>query len=199
MKGTSKFHIEKLSLKRTRLAEAEIIPTVIDDFRPSFQLDAIWKSDAARLGNTLDPSHLQSKPSVHFEKAKSELNFTPQGAAHMTHVVALTDPDAPSRDNPEWSEFCHWIAVGTLGSSASGVSGFQHRDIVEYKPPGPPPKTGKHRYVFLLLVPINGTTDELNLEKPKDRKHWGSDDEGHGVREWARDHGLAPVGEMPDV
>ncbi|KAK7409668.1 carboxypeptidase Y inhibitor [Neonectria punicea] len=176
-----------------KLAEAEIIPTVVDDFRPSLQLDVTWKSSSAKLGNTLNPSHLQSKPSVRFEKVASELNLMPQGAAHTTHVVALTDPDAPSRDNPEWSEFCHWIAVGVPGSSASGAPGLQLKDLVGYKPPGPPPKTGKHRYVFLVLVPINGTTDKLNLEPPKDRKHWGSDDEGHGVRQWARSHGLVPV------
>lgn len=26
------------------------------------------------------------------------------------YTVVMTDPDAPSRDDPKWSEFCHWIA-----------------------------------------------------------------------------------------
>lgn len=26
-------------------------------------------------------------------------------------AIALTDPDAPSRDDPKWSEMCHWIAI----------------------------------------------------------------------------------------
>jgi hypothetical protein len=26
-------------------------------------------------------------------------------------TIALTDPDAPSRGNPKWSEMCHWLAV----------------------------------------------------------------------------------------
>lgn len=26
-------------------------------------------------------------------------------------TIVLTDPDAPSRDDPKWSEMCHWIAV----------------------------------------------------------------------------------------
>ncbi|KAK4152018.1 phosphatidylethanolamine-binding protein [Chaetomidium leptoderma] len=69
--------------------------------------------------------------------------------------------------------------------------------VMSYKPPGPPEKTGEHRYVFLAFVPSNGTTDKLHLSKPSDRKHWGYDTEKNktkGVREWAEENGLAPVG-----
>ncbi|KPM34170.1 hypothetical protein AK830_g12405 [Neonectria ditissima] len=175
------------------LANAQIIPTVIDDFTPVFGLEASWESDAASLGNTLDPSKLQSSPTVRLENAESDSNSIPQNAAQMTYVLALTDPDAPSRDNPKWAEFCHWVATGIQIPSKSGISSLHLQDIVEYKPPGPPPKTGKHRYVFLVFAPANGTTDGLNLTTPKERKHWGSDHEGHGVRNWAHDNGLVPV------
>lgn len=67
-------------------------------------------------------------------------------------------------------------------------------EIVEYKPPGPPPKTGKHRYVFAALAPKNGTTAKLNLTTPKDRQHWGYKKERHGLRDWAKENGLAVVG-----
>lgn len=66
-----------------------------------------------------------------------------------------------------------------------------------WKAPGPPPKTGKHRYIFLLFAPTNGTTDRLNLTKPEDRQHWGTGKERHGVRDWAINNGLAPVGKAP--
>ncbi len=81
----------------------------------------------------------------------------------MTYVFALTDPDAPSRDHPKWSEFCHWIASGTPTLSSSGALSFHLKDLIKYKPPGPPPKTGKHRYVFIAFVPANGTIDDLKL------------------------------------
>lgn len=66
-----------------------------------------------------------------------------------------------------------------------------------YKAPGPPEKTGKHRYVFLVFVPANGTTEPLDLTKPKDRQHWGYEFEGErvGVQKWALENGLAPIGE----
>jgi hypothetical protein len=128
----------------------------------------------------------------------------------VTYVIALTDPDAPSRDRPKWAEFCHWLASGTLrpalcdpkdpGPCAPVLADLD--EVVAYKPPAPPEKTGPHRYVFLALVPSNGTTDRLHLSKPSGRKHWGYDpkaetskDKTAGVREWAEENGLAVVGE----
>lgn len=69
------------------------------------------------------------------------------------------------------------------------------KDVMPYKPPGPPKKTGKHRYVFVLLAPANGTSEELHLTKPKTRQRWGTGKERHGVRDWAADNGLAVIGE----
>jgi phosphatidylethanolamine-binding protein (PEBP) family uncharacterized protein len=128
----------------------------------------------------------------------------------MSYVVTLTDPDAPSRDNPKWSEMCHWIASNvTISPNTFNILPLPEfglteekkeestdaglDDVVEYKPPGPPPKTGKHRYVFLVFAPKNGTTDALHLSKPSDRKHWGTGEKGGGVREWAEGNGLVPV------
>lgn len=122
-------------------------------------------------------------------------------SANVAYTITITDPDAPSRDNPKWSEFCHFIATGVeISSSSSGASNVVKvsglKDIMPYKAPGPPPKTGKHRYVFLLFAPANGTTDPLHLTKPGDRKHWGTGEERHGVRDWAKENGLEPVGKL---
>jgi len=76
----------------------------------------------------------------------------------MTYTIALTDPDAPSRDDPEWSEICHWIATNVPLSSSSaspsdlsGASDAKNpgdvqaaaqtaakdlKGIMPYKPPG---------------------------------------------------------------
>lgn len=66
-------------------------------------------------------------------------------------------------------------------------------EIEEYLPPTPPPKTGFHRYVFVLLAPEerNGGRE---LEKPQERPHWGYGEEGKGVAEWAKENGLEAVG-----
>lgn len=125
----------------------------------------------------------------------------------MSYIITLTDPDAPSRNNPEWSEMCHWISANLtiaqdtfsilplpeFGLSEHPELTEELSDIMEYKPPGPPPKTGKHRYVFLVFAPKNGTTEPLHPSKPQDRQHWGTGKKGGGVRDWAGDNGLVPV------
>lgn len=159
--------------------------------------------DEASLGNTIKPKHLQDPPSTTLYEDTSPGSSD----THPTFVVTLTDPDAPSRKNPKWSEMCHWIATnvsvtprtfsilplpehGLVEQDVSAQLGPD--DVVEYKPPGPPPKTGKHRYVFLVFAPRNGTTEPLHLSKPEDRQHWGGEKEG-GVRDWAEANELVPV------
>jgi phosphatidylethanolamine-binding protein (PEBP) family uncharacterized protein len=105
---------------------------------------------------------------------------------------------------------CHWIATnvtvakktlsilplpdfGLTDLSPDVSTHSDPDDVVEYKPPGPPPKTGKHRYVFLVFAPKNGTTEPLHLSKPKERQHWGTGEERGGVRDWAGENGLVPV------
>ncbi|KAI6087017.1 PEBP-like protein [Hypoxylon rubiginosum] len=182
------------------LKKAEIFPTVIDKFLPSFLLTAEWPSgESADLGNTVKVDDVQDEPTITVRRdpaASSSLSSSE--SANVAYTITITDPDAPSRDNPKWSEFCHFIATGVeISSSSSGASNVVKvsglKDIMPYKAPGPPPKTGKHRYVFLLFAPANGTTDPLHLTKPGDRKHWGTGEERHGVRDWAKENGLEPV------
>jgi phosphatidylethanolamine-binding protein (PEBP) family uncharacterized protein len=177
--------------------------SVIDDFLPSLTLSVSWSDVHAKLGNTINPKHLQKQPTItlHDETSSS-------ATSDVSYVVTLTDPDAPSRDNPKWSEMCHWIAANltlssstfsilplpgfSLGSKVGRTSGSDN--VMPYKAPGPPPKTGKHRYVFLVFAPKNGTSETLYLSKPKERQHWGFGEEGKGVRDWAAENELVSVG-----
>ncbi|KAI0111525.1 PEBP-like protein [Daldinia grandis] len=179
------------------LKKAEIFPTVIDKFLPLFLLDAEWPSgERTELGNTVKVDDVQDEPTITVRRSHSS-SSSGEKRSGVTYTIAITDPDAPSRDNPEWSEFCHFVAAGVdIPSSESAALRLSSlKDIMPYKPPSPPPKTGKHRYVFLLFAPANGTTDPLYLTKPEDRKHWGTGKARRGVRDWARKNGLKPVGE----
>jgi phosphatidylethanolamine-binding protein (PEBP) family uncharacterized protein len=92
---------------------------------------------------------------------------------------------------------CHWIATKVpLSSDTHSLKKNKLKEVMPYKPPGPPPKTGKHRYVFLVFTPANSTTKKLHLSKPDDRQHWGTGKERHGVRDWAEENGLVAVGEF---
>ena len=64
--------------------------------------------------------------------------------------------------------------------------------IKSYFPPSPPPKTGFHRYVFVLLQ--TSADGSHSLTKPKERPHWGYGMIGAGVREWTAENDLEIVG-----
>ncbi|KAI7347134.1 hypothetical protein KC336_g22769, partial [Hortaea werneckii] len=90
------------------LKKAEIIPTVLDSFQPKLALDISWKHAVAHVGNTLNPDKLQEQPKTtlsalnHGEGTSETSPFLESEETQLT--VALTDPDAPSRENPEWAQ-----------------------------------------------------------------------------------------------
>lgn len=49
----------------------------------------------------------------------------------------MTDPDAPSRKDPKWSEFCHWIAKvpagGVLQVGLKEIADEKHQSTLEHK------------------------------------------------------------------
>ncbi|KAF2214620.1 hypothetical protein CERZMDRAFT_95012 [Cercospora zeae-maydis SCOH1-5] len=180
-----------------KLKIAEIIPTVLDEFRPFLTMNVSWSKEAAEVGNTVKVKKMKHTPHVQFlghlpNLRRFETNEVPQ------LTLILTDPDARSRDNPDWSQMCHWIITNVSLTDTSGErfeDGLEHaEEIISYQPPGPPPETGKHRYVFAALAPKNGTSAKLHLSKPKQRQHWGYGTLRAGVREWADENGLAVVG-----
>jgi len=177
------------------LMKAEIIPTVLNTFKPYLTLSVSWKKATAEIGNTIKPKKVQDAPDVHFVDTLPDFASTWTESNHPQLTLALTDPDARSRDNPDWSEMCHWIATDIPLSAVGALkSGGDYTDIIPYKAPGPPKKTGKHRYVFAALAPANGTFEKLNLTTPADRQHWGYGEERTGLRRWATENGLAVVG-----
>lgn len=182
--GNSKGAFESI---RHALKKADIIDDIVDDFMPKCFVAPIYekkkKEYPVALGNVLKPSKTKESPSLKI--------YCP--GIHETPglTIILTDPDAPSRSDPKWSEMCHWIGIIPTGEQypVEGTLSKIKNEVVKYKPPGPPPKTGYHRYVFLLLE-----GDNTNLTAPEDRQHWGFGKKGHGVRDWAEKEGLEVIG-----
>ncbi|KAL8924150.1 MAG: hypothetical protein Q9172_002815 [Xanthocarpia lactea] len=198
---------------RKNLKKAEVIPDVLDDFTPSFSLNITYPKSGftVNLGNNIPPSAVSSSPDLAAHKLNDSLaevvsiqikaidtnnnndeNTPPTRTLqniNTTYTLALTDPDATSHANPTMAEMCHWILTGlTAGHS-------KPNELMSYYPPAPPPKTGYHRYVFVLLAPKTDSEEAFGgLKKPKERPHWGYGKVGKGVRDWADDNGLTPVG-----
>lgn len=166
------------------------------------------------MGNTLKPSETQETPDIHvtfnaeglseptiFTAGSSSSSATDLSSAveNASFTLAMTDPDAPSRTDKSFSEYCHFLVSGiklkapTKEDPTSDIASKLEFDnanvLVPYMGPGPPPKTGKHRYVFVLLR-------ETKPQPPKyegDRARWGTQIEGYGLKEYAAENGLIPV------
>ncbi|EXJ76972.1 hypothetical protein A1O3_10129 [Capronia epimyces CBS 606.96] len=173
---------------RDALIANDVIGDVLDDFEPTYSLDISYPKshETVLLGNDIAVKAVSKRPVFTFHS----LTSPSISAKNLTFTLALTDPDAKSRDKPIWSEMCHWIVTNlTTPEPALHLSKAQPGELEEYLPPSPPPKTGSHRYVFVLLE-----GDASNLEAPSDRKHWGYGKVRHGVRDWAGENNLTVVG-----
>jgi phosphatidylethanolamine-binding protein (PEBP) family uncharacterized protein len=94
--------------EKYRLQKAHIIPDTLDDFVPSCYLHIVYtySHEVVVLGNRIKLSHTKKAPVVKILCSNATAD---NGSKSFT--IALTDPDAPSRKKPEWSEMCHWIAT----------------------------------------------------------------------------------------
>jgi hypothetical protein len=104
-----------VELTPRRLKKDGIISEVIDDFTPKCFVTPYYgkKEKAVAFGNKFKKSKTKERPSVKI--------YCPD--VHVTPglTVALTDPDAPSRDDQKWSEMCHWISPLALPDLKSRI------------------------------------------------------------------------------
>jgi phosphatidylethanolamine-binding protein (PEBP) family uncharacterized protein len=159
-----------------------------------------WPKKTAKVGNTVKPKKMKHAPIVQLYDILPGDASTFTADEHPQLTLAMSDPDAPSRDDPRWGQVCHWLVTDVQltpidsDSIDSSAQNLEMTEIMPYTPPGPPKKTGKHRYIFVALSPKNATTQKLNLSKPGDKYNWGYGHPGAGIREWAEVNGLAVVG-----
>jgi phosphatidylethanolamine-binding protein (PEBP) family uncharacterized protein len=174
---------------RDILISSSIIDEVLDDFSPSYAIAVFYPSshESVQLGNDIPVSALDSRPTFEFHALSPDKHADKD----KKFTLILTDPDAKSRAKPKLSEMCHWILTNLTTPIPWSLDTFEAKEgeLIEYLPPSPPPKTGKHRYVFVLL---EGETRHLTV--PKERPHWGYGKIRHGVRDWAEENDLEVVG-----
>ena len=116
------------------------MPDVIDTWPPNVVKIDYSTSAPVNLGNVLTVKETQKLPAMYFP---SETN------AHYT--VMLVDPDALSRKTHEFRNYCHYVQVNVPGTGSEHVDVHKGHNVVPYMGPAPPPKSGLHRYVFLVF------------------------------------------------
>ncbi|XP_022082074.1 protein D2-like [Acanthaster planci] len=148
-----------------------VVPDVIDVAPPS-TAEVTWPSGVkAEMGNVVTPTQVQNQPTVTWPAEEGVL-----------YTVVMTDPDAPSRANPKFREWRHWLVINVPGNEIAGGSARS-----EYIGAGPPKDTGLHRYVILIYKQTGRINpDSVPLVSDSDftgRAKWK-------VREFAQSHGL---------
>jgi len=129
------------------MEKEQVIPDVIDQV-PKSVLSVQYGDLKVNLGNELTPTQVKNPPKISWDADSNKF-----------YVLCMTDPDAPSRKDPKFREWHHYLVANIPGSDIS------KGDVLsDYVGSGPPKDTGKHRYVFLIYEqPGKLTFDEKRL------------------------------------
>ncbi|CAH0557507.1 unnamed protein product [Brassicogethes aeneus] len=139
------------NITQQKYVEDGIIPDVID-VAPSKKFTVIFDSDKkAELGNHLTPTEVKNQPKIEWEGLVDPKKY---------YVLAMVDPDIPSRLLPILREYKHWLIGNIPGNNFSSKDAVV---IAPYQSPVPPRFTGFHRYIFLLYE----QKDFLMFDEPK--------------------------------
>uniref|UniRef100_A0A2K5Z2B2 Phosphatidylethanolamine-binding protein 1 n=1 Tax=Mandrillus leucophaeus TaxID=9568 RepID=A0A2K5Z2B2_MANLE len=107
------------------------------DEQPQHPLHVTYAGAALdELGKVLTPTQVKNRPtSIWWDGIDSGKRY----------ALVLTDPDAPSRKDPKYREWHHFLVVNIKGSDISSGT-----VLSDYVGSGPPKGTGLHYYVWLV-------------------------------------------------
>ena len=126
----------------------QVVPDVIDQ-APQLTIEVKYGSGKfMNLGAELTPTQVKNQPEMVAWRSEPSCYYT----------LCLTDPDAPSRADPKFGEFLHWLVVNIPGADLSSGE-----VLAEYVGSGPPSGTGLHRYVILLYK----QPGKIQVDQPK--------------------------------
>lgn len=112
----------------------QVVPDVIDA-KPPASIKITYPSNVqVQQGNELTPTNVKDLPKFEFEAKPDEL-----------YTLAMVDPDAPSRKDPQYREILHCLISNIPGNDVA-----KGETLAEYIGSGPPKDTGLHRYIFLV-------------------------------------------------
>lgn len=148
----------------------QVVPDVIP-VAPTATVKVSYPSGVeVNEGNELTPTQVKDIPKVEWQ-AKTDAYYT----------LCMTDPDAPSRKEPTYREWHHWLVGNIKGDNvAAGET------LSEYVGSGPPPDTGLHRYVFLVYE----QPGKLTFDEPRLTNTSADNRGGFAIRKFAEKYNL---------
>ncbi|OSD07887.1 PEBP-like protein [Trametes coccinea BRFM310] len=194
---------DPLSAIVAALKREQIIPDVLPEpsaFAPSVLFSVVYPNGSeVNLGNYLTVEETQDEPEIRFAALNGPWDDD-SASAEASYTLAMLDPDAPSRAEPIYRTFRHWLITGLKSpalsaNSAEALNALKtHPATTPYRPPGPRPNSGLHRYIFLLF---QEPASAQPFVVPQGEPEYGATLEER--RSWspvafAQEHGLKLVG-----
>ncbi|KAA1479223.1 PEBP-like protein [Dentipellis sp. KUC8613] len=180
---------DPLTAVRSALSRVALIPDVLPPtFTPSLFFSVVYPSGTeVLLGNVLTPAETSDEPAISLvpmtiptEQAWS----TGSSDKEASYTLVMLDPDAPTRAEPMYRSFRHWVVTGLKpplpgGSRVASQAALHSKAATTpYRPPGPRPASGQHRYTFLLFEEPTGEAFEIPKGAPEygatleERRSW---------------------------
>nr|CAI5870264.1 unnamed protein product [Callosobruchus analis] len=148
----------------------KVVPDVVDTV-PAKKVEVVYPSGAiVEMGNVLTPTQVKDIPKVTWD-ADSRKHYT----------VCMTDPDAPSRKEPKFREWHHWLVGNVPGCDIT-----KGETLSAYVGSGPPKGTGLHRYVFLIYE----QPDKLKFDEKRLPNTSGDNRGNFSIRKFAQKYKL---------
>ncbi|XP_001851387.2 protein D3 [Culex quinquefasciatus] len=148
----------------------QVVPDVIPVAPAELAKVSYASGVSVNEGNELTPTQVKESPKVEWNADGSAL-----------YTLCMTDPDAPSRKEPTYREWHHWL-VGNI----PGADVAKGETLSEYVGSGPPEGTGLHRYVFLVYKQ-NG---KLSFDEPRLTNRSGDNRGGFSIAKFAEKYKL---------
>ncbi|VDB92384.1 unnamed protein product [Peniophora sp. CBMAI 1063] len=202
--------LDPLSSITAALTREHLIPDVLpESFTPSVLFSVIYPNGTeVVMGNELTPALTADEPNVGITpmnmadwQADATGKEADEGKGDVSYTLVMLDPDAPTRAEPIYRSFRHWVVTGlkpasenSMTSAANDLALKTKNATCPYRPPGPRPESGIHRYTFLLFQePASATGFTVPEGEPEhgtaleERRSWDA-------VAFGKKHGLKLVG-----
>nr|QBB01990.1 putative protein D2-like isoform X2 [Cotesia chilonis] len=170
LKTSSRF----LNMSTKELEIHQVLPDVIKTLPPSILQVTYANNVKVDLGNDLTPTQVKDPPTVHWDADSGSF-----------YTLCMTDPDAPSRKQPTYREWHHWLVGNIPGNDVS-----KGEVLSAYIGSGPPQGTDLHRYVFLIYK----QPQKLTFDEPRLTNRSGDNRAKFSISKFAEKYNLgAPI------
>ncbi|XP_054854323.1 phosphatidylethanolamine-binding protein 4 isoform X2 [Eublepharis macularius] len=102
-----------------------------------------------------------NSPNVRYQKADRNKHY----------VLIMVDPDAPSRANPKYRYWRHWLVTNIRGTDLK-TGKVQGHVLTDYIRPTPPSHSGYHRYQFQIYEQLEYEAISLSTEEEASSGSW---------------------------